>query len=239
MEIPQTTQTHYEFLVGQGFNTEGLTPAETGDNFSAVGTAWWDVIGNYGPARPTDFEIHQDLAVRIGSSWVSSIEGTPGRQLEETDFLRLTDGTRLTDLNALAPGARVESFTVALLALDAAFKYQGWSANAEYFWRSITDLKANLPVPEVGLQHGLYVEGGFFVLPEELELNSQVADVTSKFGSTSSYATGFNYYPRKSQYLKLTVDATLIDGSPVNSTGSDILVGDDGVLIRAQCQVLF
>lgn len=41
------------------------------------------------------------------------------------------------------------------------------------------------------------------------------------------------------QYLKLCLDATLIDGSPVNSTGSDILVGDSGVLIRAQCQALY
>lgn len=234
-----TDSSHYEFMLGQGFNTEGLTPAETGNNFSSGGTAWWDVIGEYGPARPMDFEFHEELAVRIGSSWVYSIEGVPGRQLEEADFLRLTDGTRLTDPNALAPGARVESFTVALLALDAAFKYRGWSANAEYFWRSVNDVKANLPVPDVGLQHGGYLEGGYFVLPGELELNSQLAFVTSRFGASTSYATGFSYYPRKSPYLKLTLDATLIDGSPVNSTGSDILVGDDGVLIRAQCQVLF
>lgn len=234
-----TGSTHYELMLGQGYNTEGLTPSETGDDFAAGGTAWWNVIGNYGPARPTDFEFHDDLAVRVGSSWVSSIEGTPGRQLEEADFLRLTDGTRLTDPGALAPGATVQSFDVTLLAIDAAFKYRGWSANGEYFWRSVTDLKANLPVPDVGLQQGFYVEGGCFVLPQQLELNSQVAFVTGKQGSTTSFAAGFSYYPRKSQFLKLTVDATCIDGSPVNSTGSDILVGDDGVLIRTQFQAQF
>lgn len=234
-----TETTHYELMVGQGFNTEGLTPAETGNNFATAMTAWWNVIGDYGPNRPTDFEVHDDLAVRIGGSWVSSLEGTPGKQLEEADFLRLTDGTRVTDPGALAAGATVESFDVTLLALDAAFKYRGVSANAEYFWRSVTDLKANLPVPDVGLQHGGYIEGGFFVLPKELELNSQFALVTGQTGSRTSYATGFSYFPRKSQYLKLTLDATLIDGSPVNSTGSDILVGDDGILVRAQCQVVF
>lgn len=231
--------THYELMLGQGYNTEGLTPSETGDDFAIAGSAWWDIVGKYGPARPTDFEIHDDLAIRIGSSWVSSVEGTPGRQLEEADFLRLTDGTRLTDPGALAPGATVESFGVTLLALDAAFKYRGWSANGEYFWRSVTDLKANLPVPDVGLQQGFYVEGGYFVRPQQLELNSQFAYVTGKFGSTTSYAAGFSYYPRKAQHLKLTIDATLIDGSPVNSTASDILVGDDGVLVRAQWQAQF
>ena len=234
-----TDKTHYELMVGQGYNTEGLTPAETGNNFAAAGSAWWDIIGHYGPARPMDFEIHDELAVRIGSSWVSSIEGTPGRQLEEADFLRLTDGTRLTDTNALAPGATVEGFDVSLLAFDAAFKYRGWSANGEYFCRSVTNLKADLPVPDVGLQQGFYVEGGFFVLPQQLELNSQVGYVTGRAGSSASCAAGFSYYPRKSQFLKLTVDTTYIDGSPTNSGGSNVIVGDDGVLLRAQWQAVF
>jgi hypothetical protein len=226
-------------MLGQGFNTEGLTPSELGDNFAAAGTAWWDAIGDYGPARPTDFEFHDDPAVRIGSSWVSSTEGLPGRQLEEADFLRLTDGTRLTDTGALALGATVQSFDVTLLALDAAFKHRGWSANAEYFWRWISDIQADLPVPGVGLQQGWYIEGGVFVLPREFELNAQAAYATSEFGTRRSFAAGFSYYPRKSQYLKFTADATFIDGSPVNSTGSDILVGDDGVLVRVQFQALY
>ena len=234
-----TNTTHYELMVGQGYNTEGLTTAETGDNFAAASSAWWDVIGNYGPLRPMDFEFHDELAVRIGASWVSSSEGTPGRQLEEADFLRLTDGTRLTDTGALAPGAKVESFDVTLLALDAAFKYRGWSANGEYFWRSVKNLKADLPVPDVGLQQGFYVEGGFFVLPQQLELNSQFGFVTGRAGSNSSYAAGFSYYPRKSQFLKLTIDTTFINNSPTNSGGSNVIVGDDGVLVRAQWQAVF
>lgn len=234
-----TEDTHYELMLGEGFNTQGLSPAETNNNFAAAGSAWWDVVGDYGPARPSDFEFHKDPAVRIGSSWVSAAVGTPGTESVEADFLRLTDGTRVTEPGALAPGATVTGFDVTLLAIDAAYKYRGWSANGEYFWRSVTNLKANLPVQEVGLQQGFYVEGGFFVLPQQLELNSQFAYVTGKQKSTSSYATGVSYYPRKSQNFKFTIDATLIDGSPTNSTGSDVLVGDDGVLVRAQWQVVF
>jgi hypothetical protein len=90
-------ETRYELMIGQGYNTEGLTPTELGENFAIAGSVYRDVIGNYGPLRPTDFEYHEDLAVRLGMSAVGSIEGTPGRQLEETDFLRLTDGTRITE----------------------------------------------------------------------------------------------------------------------------------------------
>jgi hypothetical protein len=234
-----TPSTHYELMIGQGYNTEGLTPSETGNNFALAGSGWWDVIGSYGPGRPSDFERHDELAVRVGSSWVHSTEGTPGRQLEEGDFLRLTDGTRLTQTGALAPGATVQSFNVQLYAIDAAFKYRGWSANGEYFWRSVNGLRADLPVPEVGLQHGGYLEGGCFILPRELEWNAQFAFVTGGQGSSTSYAGGFAYYPRKSQHLKLTIDLTWIDGSPVNSTGSDILVGDEGLLLRTQFQAVY
>jgi len=100
-------------------------------------------------------------------------------------------------------------------------------------------LKANLPVPTVGLQQGGYLEGGFFVLPKQFELNSQFAFATSKYGTRTSYATGFSYYPRKTLNLKLSMDATIINGSPVNSTGTDILLGDHGVLVRTQFQALF
>ena len=230
---------HYELMVGQGFNSEGLTPSEKGDDFAFAATLWWDCIGSYGPARPTDFEFHDELAVRVGASWVWSNEGTPGRQLEEADFLRLTDGTRLTDPDALAPGATVESFDVMLVAIDAAFKYRGWSVNGEYFWRTVNDVKANLPVPNVGLQHGFYLEGGFFAIPQRLEFNSQFAYVSGKQGATNSFATGLSYYPLETYYLKLGLDVTFIDGSPVNSTGSDILVGDSGMLVRTQFQAQY
>jgi hypothetical protein len=234
-----SSSSHYEFMFGQGYNTEGLIPSEFGSNFAAGGSAWWDIIGSYGPARPTDFEFHDNLAVRCGASLVSSIEGQPGRQLQETDFLRLTDGTRITAPNALAPGAIVESFHVSLVALDAAFKYRGWSANSEFFLRSIDNVQANIPVPDVGLQYGFYSEGGFFIVQRKLEWNSQYAFVEGKQGSANSYATGLSYYPRSAQYMKLSVDGTYIDGSPVNSTGTDIFVGDNGLLMRTQFQVVF
>lgn len=226
-------------MIGQGYNTEGLTPQEIGNNFATAGSVYCDVIGNYGPLRPTDFEYHEDLAVRLGASAVASIEGTPGRQLEEADFLRLTDGTRITEPNALAPGATVEGFQVYLMAVDAAYKYRGWSANSEFFVRSIQNLVSNNPVPSVGLQWGFYSEAGFFVIPKRFELNSHYSFIDGDQGATNSYATGFSIYPRGMSFLKLSMDGTYIDGSPTNSTATNILVGDKGFLFRCQWQAMF
>ena len=79
------------------------------------------------------------------------------------------------------------------------------------------------------------------IIPPKPRMNliSQVGYVTGRAGSSASCAAGFSYYPRKSQFLKLTVDTTYIDGSPTNSGGSNVIVGDDGVLLRAQWQAVF
>jgi hypothetical protein len=37
----------------------------------------------------------------------------------------------------------------------------------------------------------------------------------------------------------MSMDGTYIDGSPVNSTATNILVGDKGFLFRCQWQALF
>jgi hypothetical protein len=232
-------QTYYELMIGQGYNTEGLVPSEMGENFAVGGSIYRDILGDYGPLRPTDFEWHDELAVRLGLSAVRSVEGTPGRQLQEADFLRLTDGTRITEIGALAPGATIESFNVLLLAFDAAYKYRGWSANSEFFLRSITDLVADMPVAPVGLQYGFYCEGGCFLIPRRFELNSQYSFVTGEQGSSNSYALGTSIYPKRSQYLKLSLDGTYIDGNPTNSTGADMLVGEKGFLFRTQLQAQF
>jgi hypothetical protein len=39
--------------------------------------------------------------------------------------------------------------------------------------------------------------------------------------------------------MKLSFDATYLDGSPLQNTGSDIFVGDQGMLYRSQFQVDF
>ncbi len=233
--------TEYLFMIGQGYNTDGLTPQEVGDNFALAGSLTRDVIGDYGSNRPIDFEFHDELAVRLGISSVAAISGTPGRQSQEADFLRLTDGTRITEEGALVPGVRVESFNVFLLTFDAAYKYRGWSANGEYFIRSVSDLVPDMPVslPDVGLQQGFYCEGGFFPIPKRLEFNSQYSFVTGDEGSSNTYATGFSYYPRNSHNQRLSVDGTYLDGSPTNSTGADIPVGGKGFLLRMEWQGYF
>lgn len=146
-----TDSTHYELAATDGYRTDNLRPGDTNNEFSFSGTGWWDAVGEYGPASPVDFEHHCDPALRVGWSWATSVKGSRGSTLNETDFVRLSDGTRLTDIGAIGPLATVQQFDLNFVSLDAGFKHRGWSANAEYFVRWIGDIQADLPVSQAEL----------------------------------------------------------------------------------------
>ena len=88
-------------------------------------------------------------------------------------------------------------------------------------------------------QRGFYVEGGHFLIPQKLDVNVRYSQVSGLYGNASEYAAGFNWYPLDTRRMKVSFDATVLDGSPLQNTTSDILVGDSGTLLRTQVQAEF
>ncbi len=124
--------------------------------------------------------------------------------------------------------------------VDFAWKARGWSVTSEVFLRWLDDFEANGPLPvDVLMQRGFYVEGGRFLIPKKLDVNFRYSQIRGLYGGGSEYAAGFNWYPLDTHKLKLSFDVTELDGSPLNNTSSDILVGDDGTLFRMQFQAEF
>ncbi|REJ70736.1 MAG: porin [Planctomycetota bacterium] len=231
----------YEFMIGNGFNTTNLPNSRTDDQFAFAYSQYYDPLGDYGP-QIVDWDDTPEPLVRIGHSFVyaPTAEDALGTPQGEADFLRLTDGTVLSDTGALAPGVTVSSFDLYYYSLDAAVKYRGFSLNAEFFARWIQEIDADGPIPVADLfQRGYYVEGGYFLVPRKLDVNFRYSQIDGLFGNSSEYAAGANWFPLETYNLKLSIDATVLDGSPLNNTGSNVLLGDDGLLIRTQVQAFY
>lgn len=163
-----------------------------------------------------------------------------GVPLNETDFVRLSDGTVLTQVGAIDPGVTVSDFDVLFYGVDLAWKRQGWSMTSEVFLRRIDDIRGNGPLSRDDLlQHGFYVEGGKFLLAKRLDFNLRYSRIDGHYGDSNEYAAGTNWYPLSKRQWKMTFDVTQIDASPLQNTTSDILVGDDGTLFRTQFQAEF
>ncbi|MEQ9411107.1 MAG: porin [Fuerstiella sp.] len=232
---------HYELMVGNGYFSANTPESGADDRLTFAATNYFDLLGDFG-GQLVDFGHSDQALVRIGHSFVYSpqaghVSGTP---LGEANFLRLADGTRLVQIGALAPGVTVSNFDVLLYSVDAAWKHQGWSVNAELFLRWIEQIEGNGPLPVSDIfQRGVLVEGGRFLIPELLDVNIRYSQVSGPFGNASEYAAGFNWYPLRKSTMKVSFDVTSLDGSPLQNTTSDIQVGDDGTLFRTQFQAEF
>ena len=232
---------HYELMVGNGYNTANLPNSNTDNRFTFAATSYIDPAGDFGD-QIADFDSSSDARWRIGHSAVYSPQASnnQGVPLDEADFLRLADGTRIAETGALAPGVTIDQFDLWFYGVDLAWKHRGWSANSEVFFRWIENLKGDGPLPTENIsQHGLYIEGGRFVIAQTLDLNLRYSYVDGDFGNASEYAAGFNWYPLSKPAVKVSFDVTQLDGSPLQNRTSDILVGDDGTLFRTQFQAEF
>jgi hypothetical protein len=234
-------RSNFEFTVGNGYRTSNFPNNATDDQFSYAATQYWDVGGEYG-GQLVDYDYACQPIFRFGHSFVYSpiTSDRLGNPNNETDFLRLTDGTRLNQVGALAPGVTVSGVNVLYYGLDFGMKYRGWSFNSEVFLRWLDDFEADGALPVANLmQHGFYVEGGRFLIPKKLDLNFRYSEVDGLYGEGTEVAAGVNWYPLETFKLKCSFDVSVYDGSPLNNTTSDILVGDDGTLFRTQIQAEF
>ena len=102
-------------------------------------------------------------------------------------------------------------------------------------WLQSFQADGALPVNDL-FQRGFYVEGGRFLIPKKLDINARYSEVRGLFGDSTEYAAGLNWYPLDTFKLKVSMDVTVLDGSPLQNTTTDILVGDDGTLFRTQIQ---
>ena len=229
---------HYEFMIGNGYRTTNLPNELTDDRLAFAATNYFDPWGDFGNGF-VDYEWTEEPLMRLGHSFIyaphtSDVRGIP---LDESDFVRLTDGTRLTELGALTPGVTVTDFDIYFYSADIAFRWQGWSMNAEFYLRWIEQISGDghLDITDL-LQRGFYVEGGKFLVARKLDFNVRYSQVSGLFNNASEYAAGFNWYPLETQKVRITFDVTSLNRSPLQNTASDIWVGDDGTLLRTQFQ---
>jgi len=229
----------YQLMVGNGYRTTNLPNSATDHRLTFAATHYVDPLGDFG-AGIVDAQVSCEPRVRLGHSFIYSPQTGAGATNMEADFLRLSDGTRLTQTGALAPNITVSEFDLFFYSVDFAMKWRGWSCNAEAYFRWIEQIQGNGPLPLTDLyQHGYYVEGGRFLVPERLDVNVRYSQVSGLFGDFSEYAAGVNWYPCGSKTVKISFDVTSLDGSPLQNTATDILVGDDGLLFRSQFQAQF
>ncbi len=146
-------------------------------------------------------------------------------------------------LASLVQPLGVTAFDVWLYTLDAHFKYHGFSIIGEYYWRNMGRFDGG-SVPALS-DDGFVLQTGYFVCPHTLEVLfrwSRTAGDSGTLGlmdqSTDEVGAGLVWYIR-GHNVKLTLDLTHVNGTPVSSPRLDLLPGDIGWMFRTQFQLAF
>ncbi|MEQ8767552.1 MAG: porin [Planctomycetota bacterium] len=229
---------HYRAMIGNGFNTTDLSPGQMNDEPIVSGSVWFEPCGDFGKGY-ADIQAENETRTRFGASLTWGREdGTAsnGVALAESNFLRLDDGTRLTSLG-------VTRYDLTLLAVDAALKSGGFGLHGELYYRWLNRIKPTGPFPafpeRTNRSWGFYTTAGYMVVPEEIEVVVSTSTVQGRFKDSWEYAFGGNYFVDGTHKNKLTLDFTLLDGSPAQNSGPGFVAGYDGWLIRLQYQIAF
>lgn len=232
----------YHVMMSNGFNTIGSTPQQLNSLMAFSGSVWYEPLGEFGVGY-SDFEWHDDPAIRVGTSLAYSPEAGPneGSTAPENSAIRLSDGTLITQTGAFAPGATLNAFKIGLAAFDFAYKHQGFSLSGEFYSQDLFALRATGPIPQSSIyQFGGFAQAGYFLIPQKLEPYARTSHVTGPFGTGAEYAGGFNWFflPEK-RNLRFTLDAAWLNHSPADQNRTNYQAGQTGILVRSQLQILF
>ena len=194
--------------------------------------------GQWGLDALCDYDYHESLATRIGTAFTTSKIS----RLGTTEF----NGIRVVDsgaqLGSILPSS-AQDYLVSMYCLDGSMKYRGFSITGEYYFRNINGF---VGIDQSGLfDHGFSMESGYFVMRQKLELLARWSRVVGDSGtlgasvqSADEKAVGAAWYFRRHS-AKLTIDATKLNGAPVDSFALDIDPGNAGWLMRTQLQFSF
>ncbi len=239
-QLPRSLQ-KWEVAIFNGLVTGGAETGGSGNldnNFAFSGRLSSYFGSDWGGDDICDYDWHETPAFRVGSGFAVSQIDRLG--INEFDAMRVVDsGNRLS---GLLP-AEVSEFKVAMYAVDASWKYRGFSFTSEYYFRNISGFQGI--VQSDLFDHGFSLETGYFVLPKKMELLARWSRVVGESGtlgvanqSSDERAIGSVWYFRRHS-AKLTVDLTYLDGAPVDSFSLDIEPGAKGWLARTQMQFSF
>lgn len=229
----------YRAMVGNGLWASDLTPDQVNTEFAYAASIWFEPFGKYGQSY-ADLECSEDLVAQMGASFAFGEQSgttSTGASLAESRFLRLSDGSRLTGLG-------VDHADEFLASFDAAFKFQGASLNGEIFHRWLREIDPTGAAPtgfpeRTQEDWGFYVDAGFFLIEKTLEPAVRYSAIYGSQKKSSEYACALNWYLDGTHNNKLTLEGGWYDGSPVQNTGANYRIGDDGFRVIAQWQVAF
>ncbi len=225
----------YRAMIGNNLSQLGVNAAQLNNNFDTYAAAlWWmPTTGEYGPGNAFgDFEQHEEVATLFGVHATFSTEdkqAQPGTEGFENSQIRLSDGTRIFSDDPFGVGVDIDEVNYRMIAVNAGAKYEGFSFDAEGYFRHLSDFKATGPLPIDELSdNGFQVQGSAMIVPRKLQAILQYSKIFSDHGDPWDFTAGAFWFPFGRKEMRVNGQALYLHGSPVGYSSVPMAVGGTG-----------
>jgi len=239
-----TDRFYYTVSVNRSLSQLGITAAQDNRAYAySASFSWFPTTGELGPRGGFgDLEEHQEFATRIG---MSACHAREGRYAGDEDSprhgqLKLSDGVNPFELGALADTVLVRSLDYDEIAIDAGFKYKGFSFQAEYGLRWLSEFDATGPLPDDSIfDHGFFAEAMHMVVEKKLGLYATTGYIIDEFDRKPwELGGGASFYPYGNRNLRLNLHYIHVEKSPTGSSFGYYTAGQTGDTVSMGVDIL-
>jgi hypothetical protein len=134
----------------------------------------------------------------------------------------------------------VDNATYEMWAIDVGMKRNGLAINGQYFFRWITDFKADGPIPvDSTMDHGFELSASYFVTPKELAVYGRGSRVEGHFNDAWEYAGGVKWYFVPTERMWLQAELMHVHKAPYSGTFTPYTSGLTGFVPMLQAILAF
>jgi hypothetical protein len=236
---------NYTLTITNNLSQLGVVQAnDTRDLTYSGSLKWQPTTGEFGPRGGfNDLEFHTTPATRFGLSAAKSRESryAPLGSPPNANQIKLSDGTNPFNEGAFVDGVTVESLVYRVLAVDAGYKYRGFTLQTEWFYRKLDDLVATGPLPLTSVNdRGGQAQISYMVVPRQLAayvVGGYVWDDFRRFPWEAG--GGLSFYPSGTRSWRINGHLLHINKSPAASSFGYYVAGQTGTIFSLGSDVLF
>jgi hypothetical protein len=241
-----TDKLSYMAALGNNLNAFGISASKLDASLDTFAFAlrWMPTTGEFGPrANVGDFEEHDKLATLLGVHFTTSSEddqSQPGLDKPENTQMRLSDGSLAFNTGTFGPGISVKELDYKMVAINAGMKLQGYSLEAEAYFRNLSGFKTNVPthIDDVNDQ-GFQLMGSTMLMPKTLQMYANGSMIFGENRTPWDLGIGLNWWPFKQRGLRVNSELMYVRHSPVGSNALPYQVGTNGPIFVTNVELAF
>jgi hypothetical protein len=239
-----TPRLFYTAAVTNNLSQLGVKSENDTRDMGVSASVWtMPTTGEFGPRGGLgDLEYHRQLATRFGFSMGHSRENRYAQlnQPPNATQIRLSDGVFPFETGALADTVTVQFLDYDEIAVDAGFKYKGFSFQSEAYVRKLSDFDATGPLPLSSItDRGIMAEAMHMIVPKKLGLYAATGYVWDDFKRHPwELAGGASFYPYGSRVWRLNLHVIRIEKSPTGSSFGFYTAGQSGTTLSLGTDIL-